>query len=357
MRDNEAAATVKTTLNIFTRHGSSELAYSRPSRGRRSAMCDRGYRCSNVRRGLLFESLSGRRGQSIEAVSAGRAPTGAVRARALGRPSASARGLSDLHVSASPIIFECRGGGTHARPRPASVTTFLRASACICCPSPPRPPASRPVSLDSSAIRRINFYQSVWIPGDDVPERTSDGARDDLLTLWLRWSRGCDCVPRDGGARRIPVELRLAAIRCGCRVPRRHSLPLRSGKSPVTSRMPIATRRSRARAWEAATTALEEIRRSLGPERSVFTLWNTADDAIGRAGAGALQAVLGTLRDRIASEVVERLKQGFQNAFASDRRDVVDDWRTTSRRRSMREDSTSAARCATRSRIPARSIR
>ena len=80
---------------------------------------------------------------------------------------------------------------------------------------------------------------------------------------------------------------------------------------------------------DAATTALEEIRRSLGPERSVFSLWNTADNAIGRAGAGALQTVLQTLRDRIASEIVKRLGAGFQSAFASDRRDVVDDWRAT----------------------------
>jgi tetratricopeptide (TPR) repeat protein len=80
---------------------------------------------------------------------------------------------------------------------------------------------------------------------------------------------------------------------------------------------------------ETATPALEEIRRSLGRERSVFTLWNTADDAIGRAGAGALQTVLVTLRDRIAAEIVRRLGEGFQSAFASGRRDVVDDWRAT----------------------------
>jgi tetratricopeptide (TPR) repeat protein len=80
---------------------------------------------------------------------------------------------------------------------------------------------------------------------------------------------------------------------------------------------------------DTATTALEEIRRSLGPGRSVFTLWNTADDTIGRAGAGVLQTVLVALRDRIASGIVKRTQEGFQSAFAPDRRAVVDDWRAT----------------------------
>ena len=144
----------------------------------------------------------------------------------------------------------------------------------------------------------------------------------------IRRSRGGRRVRCARPARRIPIELRLAPsdVSTGGT----HDTRLASDEEIAAYIADAYRDASLAGAsMEAATTALEEIRRSLGPERSVFTLWNTADDAIGRVGASALQTVLVTLRDRIASEIVRRLREGFQSAFASDRRDVVDDWRTT----------------------------